>query len=81
VDITTCHQIYSVARIKEGRQAAERFEALELYFYTNLMAEMLGELARQDRRHVPSPDLGIGNAPLATSGDEVPPPPQPAGVN
>ena len=46
-------QIYWAGRAREQKPTPhERFEALQSYFYTHLMAEMLGQLAghRQDRQ-------------------------------
>jgi hypothetical protein len=45
IDQTTCLQIYSVARIYEGRELNDRIESLEYYFMTNVMAQVLRRLA------------------------------------
>ena len=45
IDHTTCTQMYSIARIYEGRDEEDRFEALEYYFQTNVTAQILKHLA------------------------------------
>jgi len=45
IDPTTCLQIYSVARIYEGRELSHRIESLEYYFSTNVMAQVLKRLS------------------------------------
>jgi len=41
VNPTTCTQMYSVARVREGRGGLERIDALQGYFATNLVAQVL----------------------------------------
>jgi uncharacterized protein len=45
VDATTCAQMYSVGRVQEGRGSVERIQALQSYFSTNVMAQVLAMLA------------------------------------
>jgi len=67
IDPTTCLQIYSVARIYEGRELSNRIEALEYYFTTNVTAQVLKRLAAGSR----SPANLLG----APAGDLPAPPP------
>ncbi|QDU41579.1 Lon protease [Symmachiella dynata] len=55
IDQTTCLQIFSIARIYEGRSATDRIEALGYYFTTNVLAQVLQRLAAGD--HVPELDV------------------------
>jgi hypothetical protein len=45
VDPTTCLQVYSIARIYEGRGVVDRIEALEYYFEANVIAQVLRRLS------------------------------------
>lgn len=45
IDPTTCVQIYSIARMSEGRGELARLDALESYFSTNVTAQILRRLA------------------------------------
>jgi hypothetical protein len=45
VDATTCAQMYSVGRVLEGRGGVERIQAMQSYFSTNVMAQVLAMLA------------------------------------
>ncbi len=46
IDPTTCLQIYAIARIYEGRDISDRVEALEYYFTTNVLAQVLRRLTQ-----------------------------------
>lgn len=49
VQVATCLQLYWLARARERKtEPNDRFEALQSYFYANLMAQMLGQLARPE---------------------------------
>jgi hypothetical protein len=45
IDPTTCIQIYSIARLSEGRGELPRLDALEDYFRVNVTAQILRRLA------------------------------------
>ncbi|MEZ6065248.1 MAG: S16 family serine protease [Planctomycetaceae bacterium] len=70
IDTTTCVQMYRVSRISEGREAHDKFNALGSYFATNLMAELLMQVAGDEG----ATDFAAPSISLPTP----PPPPAPA---
>jgi hypothetical protein len=71
IDTTTCLQMYWAGRVKERRPLPQdRFEALQSYFYTHVMAQMLGQLAK-------SQAAGGDAAPQFNTGEQYPPPEPP----
>ena len=76
VDVTTVTQIYWLARVEERRPKPEdRFNALQRYFYANLMAQMLGQLSRGSEGPQAPPTFEVGLPPLSPPKDDGPAPP------
>lgn len=92
IDATTCLQLYWAGRVREQKtKPHERFEALQSYFYTHLMAQMLAQLAKTESGPEPPPQFETGVAPsglpeaprpsVAAPSVSPPPPPMPRDDN
>jgi uncharacterized protein len=75
VDTKTPVQLYWLARTEENRpKPEEKFFALQRYFYANLMAQILGQLARPAALEAAAPvDAAAPPAPPQPAGGTVPP--------